>query len=98
MLTDKPHIVFARAPRRARKPAARKPWSGKIVGPHERELAPASPPERNAARGKPAAKPAAVIVGRKVAPQLPTDVHRDHARAEAAERLWKELVRRASRK
>jgi hypothetical protein len=35
--------------------------------------------------------PAAVIVGRKVAPE-PTE--RDDAPAEAAERLWRKMVRR----
>jgi hypothetical protein len=67
MLTDKPHIVIARPPRRIRKPSP-----------------------------KPA-KPAAVIVGRKVAP-APPEEERDHAPAEAAERLWREMVRRVDGK
>ena len=33
-----------------------------------------------------------LIVGRKVAPEIPEG--RDNAPAEAAERLWRELVRR----
>jgi hypothetical protein len=66
VLTDKPHIVIARPPRRIRK--ASKP-----------------------------AKPVAMIVGRKVAPLQPDD-QRDHAPAEAAERLWREMVRRVEEK
>jgi hypothetical protein len=45
---------------------------------------------------EPSAKPAQIIVGRKVTPEPPAE--RDHVPAEAAERLWHELVRRASRK
>jgi hypothetical protein len=52
----------------------------------------ARPPRRIKKAAKPA-KPAAVIVGRKVAPETPEE-GRDHARAEAAERLWREMVRR----
>jgi hypothetical protein len=88
VLTDNPHIVIARPPRRERKPKPGPKITRVIVGPHEHERAPS--PE---VRGKPAAKPAAVIVGRKVAPPIPEE-ERDHARAEAAERLWRELVRR----
>ena len=62
MLTDNPHIVIARPPRRIRK-------------------------------AQPAAKPAAVIVGRKAPPPTPEE-ERDHAPAEAAERPGPELVRR----
>ena len=63
MLTDNPHIVHAR------------------------------PPKRTKPKRKPGAKPASVIVGpRKVAAE-PDD---GHARAEAADRLWRELVRRAT--
>jgi hypothetical protein len=85
VLTDKPHIVVAQPPRRARKPKPGPKINRVIVGPHE----PPSPSP--AAPGEPAAKPA-VIVGRKVAPEVPEE--RDHAPAEAAERLWRELVRR----
>jgi hypothetical protein len=40
-----------------------------------------------------ATKPVTVIVWRKVAPAIPEE-ERDHAPAEVAERLWRELVRR----
>jgi hypothetical protein len=77
VLTNKPHIVIARPPRRIRKAAKLGPKITRvIVGPRE-----------------PEAKPAAVIVGRKVATDVPA-AKRYHAPAEAAERLWKELVRR----
>ncbi len=50
-------------------------------------------PPRRIRKPKTAAQPAAVVVGRKVAPELPEE-ERDHAPSEAAERLWRELVRR----
>jgi hypothetical protein len=59
VLTNHPHIVIARPPRRIRKPA----------------------------------KPAGVIVGRKVAPDPPPG-KRDDAPVEATDRLWGELVGR----
>jgi hypothetical protein len=55
----------------------------------------ARPPRRIKKAAKPA-KPAAVIVGRKVAPEIPEE-GRDHARAEAAERMWRETIRRVER-
>jgi hypothetical protein len=53
----------------------------------------ARPPRRIRKPSPKPAKPAAVIVGRKVAPVPPEEEH-DNAPAQAAERLWRELVRR----
>jgi hypothetical protein len=86
VLTNHPHIVIARAPKRTRKPKAKQPWSGRIVGPHEPAPSPSS-----AAPGKPAAK-SAVIVGRESAPTISEEEYR--RRGDAADRLWREMVRR----
>jgi hypothetical protein len=90
VLTNHPHIVIARAPRRARKKPAGPKLTRIIVGPRE----PPPPPvaEVHAARGKPAAKPAAVIVGRKAEPPISEEEYK--ARGDAADRLFREMVRR----
>jgi hypothetical protein len=96
VLTDKPHIVIARAPRRIRKKPAGPKLTRIIVGPYEDELRPALPPEADAARTKPAAKPAAVIVGQRAGPTISEEEYK--ARGDAADRLFRDLVRRASKK
>jgi hypothetical protein len=48
------------------------------------------PPRRTRRPKSKPAKPAAVIVGRKVAPETPEE--RDDAAAEAAKRLWREML------
>jgi hypothetical protein len=50
-------------------------------------------PPRRIRKPKPGPKITRVIVGRESAPAIPEE-ERDHARAEAVERLWREMVRR----
>jgi hypothetical protein len=90
VLTNHLLIVIARAPRRTRKPKPGPKITRVIVGPREPAVKAAVTAQQEIA---PQPTRGAVIVGRKVAPEIP-DKERDHAPAEAAERLWREMVRR----
>jgi hypothetical protein len=86
VLTNHPHIVIARPPKRTRKPKPGPKISRVIVGPHE----PAPSPSPTAP-GEPATKPA-VIVGREPAPPMSEEEYK--ARGDAADQLFREMVRR----